>query len=96
MFLSAILILENELPNMAAEKGYKFMGITDTSGNYQCNLPWGYNAYMVTEGSFDGVSREEKLAMRQAERAARRFRAERGYEQPPAILRLLHNIFRVR
>jgi hypothetical protein len=58
--------------------------------HFQCGLPWGYSSCMVTKGLFDGVSREEKRAMRQAEQAARRFRAERGYEHSYAFSRLLY------
>lgn len=55
----------------------------DTDGSIEA-LPCGFMSCLVAEGLLAGTGREEKRALRQAERAERAFRARQGY--PPETL----------
>lgn len=58
-----------------------------------CSLPCGFNSCMETDGLFDGVSREEKQALRRAEQAERNFRISHGY-RPESLWQRLQQLLR--
>ena len=58
------------------------------SNTFGYSLPCGYSSCMAGNGLFDGVSREEKQAMRAADRADRQFRAQKGYDRDTLLHRL--------
>lgn len=64
------------------------MGIYSMGDGNGCSLPCGFNSCMEATGLFDGVSREEKRAMRAAEAAERRFRTQKGYDRDTLLYRL--------
>lgn len=70
------------------------MGIYSMGDGNGCSLPCGFNSCMEATGLFDGVSREEKRAMRAAEAAERRFRVEKGY-QPETLWNRLQQLLRL-
>lgn len=57
-----------------------------------CGMPCGFNACMEPAGLFEGVDREEKRALRRAERAGRAFRASKGCSGDGFLLRLVRRL----
>ena len=55
-------------------------------------LPCGFMSCAAAVGLLAGTSREEKQAMRRAERAARAFRAQRGYRDESLLSRAIHKL----
>lgn len=64
------------------------MSIYSMGDGNGCSLPCGFNSCMEADGLFEGVSREEKKAMHAADRADRRFRAQKGYDRDTLLYRL--------
>ncbi|SBV95103.1 hypothetical protein KL86CLO1_10602 [uncultured Eubacteriales bacterium] len=55
-------------------------------------LPCGFMSCGAAVGLLAGTSREEKRAMRQAERAERAFRAQKGYRDSSPLSLLLYKL----
>ncbi len=55
-------------------------------------LPCGFMSCEVAVGLLAGTNRDEKRAMRQAEEADRRFRAQKGYRRDTLLSRLSHKL----
>lgn len=63
----------------------------DTDGSIEA-LPCGFMSCLVAEGLLEGTDRDEKRALRQAEKAERAFRASKGYPPEGFWRRLLNKI----